>query len=136
MKLLKEFKEFVAKGSVVDLAVAVVIGAAFGKIVSAFVADLVMPLVNAVTPGGDWRKLELTPLHFKVGDFIGTVLDFLIVAAVVFIVIQKMMGALKKPQPAPAKPETKQCPECLETVPKAARRCRACTSIFSDPRQG
>ena len=130
MKLLKEFKEFAMKGNVVDLAVAVVIGGAFGKIVSAFVSDLVMPLVNALTPGGDWRQIELTSLHFKVGDFMGTVVDFLIVAAVVFIVIQKLMGSLKKAPPEEPKPETKQCPECLENVPKAARRCRACASVF------
>ena len=133
MKLLKEFKEFAAKGSIVDLAVAVVIGGAFGKIVSAFVSDLVMPLVNVLTPGGDWRKIELTSLHFKVGDFAGTVVDFVIVAVVIFIVIVKMMGAMKKAPPPveEVKPETKQCPECLEIVPKAARRCRACASIFA-----
>ena len=131
MSLLKEFKEFAIKGNVVDLAVAVVIGGAFGKIVTAFVSDLVMPLVNALTPGGDWRKLELTSLHFKVGDLLGTVVDFLIVAAVVFVVIQKLIGAMNKVMPAhEAPPATKQCPECLENVPKAARRCRACTSIF------
>ena len=130
MKLLKEFKEFAMKGNVVDLAVAVVIGGAFGKIVSAFVSDLVMPLVNALTPGGDWRQIELTSLHFKVGDFMGTVVDFLIVAGVVFIVIVKLMGSLKKAPPEEPKPETKQCPECLENVPKAARRCRACASVF------
>jgi large conductance mechanosensitive channel len=131
MQLIKEFKEFAAKGNIVDLAIAVVIGGAFGKIVSAFVSDLVMPLVNALIPGGDWRKLELTSLHFKVGDFIGTVVDFVIVAGVIFIVIQKMMGAMKKPASAEeAKPETKQCPECLESAPKAARRCRACASVL------
>jgi large conductance mechanosensitive channel len=131
MKLLKEFKEFAAKGSIVDLAVAVVIGGAFGKIVSAFVSDLVMPFVNALTPGGDWRQLELTSLHFKVGDFMGTVVDFLIVAGVVFIVIQKLGSLKKAPLPGEARPETKQCPECLENVPKAARRCRACASVFT-----
>ena len=131
MSLLKEFKEFAIKGNVVDLAVAVVIGGAFGKIVTAFVSDLVMPLVNALTSGGDWRELELTSLHFKVGDLLGTVVDFLIVAAVVFVVIQKLIGAMNKVMPAhEAPPATKQCPECLENVPKAARRCRACTSIF------
>ena len=72
MKVLKEFKDFINKGNVVDLAVAVVIGGAFGKIVSAVVADMVMPLVNAVMPQGDWRKWEVTPLHFRVGDFLGT----------------------------------------------------------------
>ena len=65
MKVLKEFKEFINKGNVVDLAVAVVIGGAFGKIVSALVSDLVMPLVNAVMPQGDWRKWEVTSLHFR-----------------------------------------------------------------------
>src|SRR5689334_10266328 len=125
MSVFKEFKAFLNKGNVVDLAVAVVIGGAFGKIVSAVVADLVMPLVNAVLPQGDWRKWEATPLHFRFGDLIGTVIDFLIVAFVVFLTMVKLMGAAHKRlgggAPAPA---TKVCPECLETVPAAARRCR------------
>jgi len=128
MKVLKEFKEFINKGNVVDLAVAVVIGGAFGKIVSAMVSDMVMPLVNAVIPEGDWRKWEVTPLKFRVGDFLGTVVDFTIVAFVVFIVMVKVVGTLNRKAAAP---ETKQCPECLENVPKAARRCRACTSVLT-----
>ena len=128
MKVLKEFKEFINKGNVVDLAVAVVIGGAFGKIVSALVSDMVMPLVNAVIPEGDWRKWEVTPLKFRVGDFMGTVVDFTIVAFVVFIIMVKIVGTMNRKVSAP---ETKQCPECLETVPKAARRCRACTSVFT-----
>jgi large conductance mechanosensitive channel len=126
MKVLKEFKEFINKGNVVDLAVAVVIGAAFGKIVSAIVADLVMPLVNAVMPQGDWRKWEVTPLHFRVGDFLGTLVDFTIVSFVIFIVMVKLVGTVNRKAPA-----TKECPECLEMVPKAAKRCRACTSVFT-----
>ena len=126
MKVLKEFKEFINKGNVVDLAVAVVIGGAFGKIVSALVADLVMPLVNAVMPQGDWRKWEVTPLHFRVGDFLGTVVDFTIVAFVMFIVMVKLVGTVNRKTPA-----TKECPECLEMVPKAAKRCRACTSVLT-----
>jgi large conductance mechanosensitive channel len=126
MKVLKEFKEFINKGNVVDLAVAVVIGGAFGKIVSAVVADLVMPLVNAVMPQGDWRKWEVTPLHFRVGDFLGTLVDFTIVAFVIFIVMVKIVGTINRKTPA-----TKECPECLEMVPKAAKRCRACTSVFT-----
>ena len=126
MKVLKEFKEFINKGNVVDLAVAVVIGGAFGKIVSAIVADLVMPLVNAVMPQGDWRKWEVTPLHFRVGDFLGTLVDFTIVAFVIFIVMVKLVGTVNRKAPA-----TKECPECLEMVPKAAKRCRACTSVFT-----
>jgi len=128
MKVLKEFKEFINKGNVVDLAVAVVIGAAFGKIVSAMVSDMVMPLINAIVPQGDWRKWEATPLHFRVGDFLGTLVDFTIVAFVVFIIMVKIVGTLNRKVTAP---ETKQCPECLEMVPKAARRCRACTSVLT-----
>jgi large conductance mechanosensitive channel len=128
MKMLKEFKEFINKGNVVDLAVAVVIGGAFGKIVSALVVDMVMPLVNAVIPEGDWRKWEVSPLHFRIGDFLGTVVDFTIVAFVVFIVMVKIVGTMNRKA---AGPETKPCPECLEMVPKAARRCRACTSVLT-----
>ena len=128
MKVLKEFREFINKGNVVDLAVAVVIGGAFGKIVSAMVSDLVMPIVNAVIPQGDWRKWEVSPLHFRLGDFMGTLVDFTIVAFVVFIVMVKVVGAVNRKTAAP---ETRQCPECLETVPKAARRCRACTSVLT-----
>jgi len=128
MKVLKEFKEFINKGNVVDLAVAVVIGGAFGKIVSALVADMVMPLVNAVVPEGDWRKWEVSPLKFRLGDFLGTVVDFTIVAFVVFIIMVKIVGTVHKKAPAP---ETRTCPECLESVPKAARRCRACTSVLT-----
>jgi large conductance mechanosensitive channel len=127
MKVLKEFREFINKGNVVDLAVAVIIGGAFGKIVSAMVADMVMPLVNAIVPQGDWRKWEVSPLHFRVGDFLGTLVDFAIVAFVVFLVMVKILGTVNRK----AAPDTKQCPECLETVPKAARRCRACTSAFA-----
>jgi large conductance mechanosensitive channel len=126
MKVLNEFKEFINKGNVVDLAVAVVIGGAFGKIVSALVADLVMPLVNSVMPQGDWRKWEVTALHFRIGDFLGTVVDFTIVAFVVFIVMVKLVGKLNKKAPG-----TKQCGECLEAVPIAAKRCRACTSVLA-----
>jgi large conductance mechanosensitive channel len=126
MSVLKEFREFINKGNVVDLAVAVVIGGAFGKIVSALVADLVMPLVNSVMPQGDWRKWEVTPLHFRVGDFMGTIVDFTIVAFVVFIVMVKLVGKVNKKAVA-----TRTCPECLESVPVAAKRCRACTSVLT-----
>src|SRR3954471_10052470 len=130
MNVLKEFRTFLNKGNVVDLSVAVVIGGAFGKIVTAVVSDLVMPFVNAVLPQGDWRKWEATPLHFRVGDFIGTVVDFVIVAFVVFLVMVKLMGAANRLRRTAA-PATKTCPECLEVVPTAARRCRACTTIFT-----
>jgi large conductance mechanosensitive channel len=127
MSLVKEFRDFAAKGNVIDLAVAVVIGQAFGKIVSALVADLFMPLVGAVLPGGDWREFTVTPLNLKIGSVLGATLDFLVVAAVLFLVTVKLMGALKK-KDAPAAPTTKKCNECLEEIPLAAKRCRACTS--------
>jgi len=130
MSLVREFKEFVNKGNVVDLAVAVVIGGAFGKIVSAMVTDLVMPLVNAVLPQGDWRKWEVTPLHFRIGDMMGTLIDFVVVAFVVFLVMVKAIGAAHRKM-VPLAPAMKPCPECLENVPLAARRCRACTSVFA-----
>ena len=133
MSVIKDFGTFIKKGNVVDLAVAVVIGAAFGKIVSAAVSDLVMPLVNAVVPQGDWRKWEVSPLHFRLGDFLGTVVDFLIVAFVVFMVMVKLVGAATRKTAPAAVPATKTCPECLETVPIAARRCRACTSVLAAP---
>jgi len=126
MSVLKEFREFINKGNVVDLAVAVVIGGAFGKIVSALVADLVMPLVNSVMPQGDWRKWEVTPLHFRIGDFLGTVVDFTIVAFVVFIVMVKLVGRVNRKATV-----TRTCPECLDSVPIGAKRCRSCTSVLT-----
>lgn len=134
MSVVKDFGSFIKKGNVVDLAIAVVIGAAFGKIVSAAVADLVMPLVNALVPQGDWRKWEVSPLHFRVGDFLGTVVDFLIVAGVIFLVMVKLLGAAtRKTSPDAVAAATKTCPDCLETIPVAARRCRACTSVLAVP---
>jgi len=126
MSVLKEFREFINKGNVVDLAVAVIIGGAFGKIVSALVADLVMPLVNSVMPQGDWRKWEVTPLHFRIGDFLGTVIDFTIVAFVVFIVMVKLVGKVNRKAVV-----TRTCPECLDSVPIGAKRCRSCTSVLT-----
>jgi large conductance mechanosensitive channel len=129
MSWVKEFKTFALKGNAVDLAVGVVIGAAFGKIVSALVDDLIMPLVGALLPGQEWRDFTLTPLKFKVGHLLGSVLDFVIIAAVLFVLVQKFLGMLRRNEPAP--PTTRDCPECLEKVPLTARRCRACTSVLT-----
>ena len=126
MSLVQEFKSFVARGNVVDLAVAVVLGGAFGKIVTALVGGLIMPLVGFVMPQGDWQKFVVGP--FQVGQLLAAVIDFLLIALVVFLVFVKGLGRLmKKPEPAPA-PETRTCPECLEQVPAAATRCKFCTS--------
>jgi len=131
MSIVKEFRDFIAKGNVIDLAVAVVIGGAFGKVVGAVVDDIVMPLVGVLLPAGDWREFTVSPLHFKVGHLLGALIDFLIIAFVIFLVVVKTIGSLKKPAPAAAAPATRQCPECLETVPAAARRCRACTAVLA-----
>lgn len=128
MSMCQEFKAFVSKGNVVDLAVAVVLGGAFGKIVTAVVGGLIMPLVGLVMPQGDWQKFMLGP--FQVGQLLAAVIDFLIIALVVFVVFVKGLGRMvKKPEEAPA-PATKTCPECLETVPAAASRCKFCTTKF------
>jgi large conductance mechanosensitive channel len=133
--LLREFKDFINKGNVIDLAIAVVVGGAFGKIVTALVNDLVMPFVNWVVPQGDWRKWEVTPLHFRAGDLLGTVVDFLVVSFVVFLVMIKVIGAARKvPKAGETPAATRECPECLEMVPAAARRCRACTSVLAPDR--
>src|SRR5580658_5247408 len=141
MSFASDFKSFAFKGNVVDLAVGVVIGAAFGKIVSALVADIIMPVVALVMPSGDWRASGLMlreaanpkdNVVLRWGDFMGAVLDFFIVALVLFIIIAKVVkaaeGRLIKYEAAPA---TKPCPFCLETVPLAATRCKACTSTFT-----
>ena len=119
MGMVSEFRAFVAKGNVIDLAVAVVIGAAFGKIVTAVVDGLVMPLVGAVLSGKSWATWTVTSLHFQLGAVLAAIIDFLAVALVVFLVFVK---------PRARPPGTKECPECLEAIPVAARRCRACAS--------
>jgi len=126
MSLMKEFKSFAIKGNVVDLAVAVVIGTAFTKIVSALVSGVIMPLVGKILPGPGWTSYEVGGV--QVGLVLGAVLDFLVVAFTLFIVVVKVMGAMKHKEDAPAAPTTKKCAECLEDIPLAARRCRACTS--------
>jgi large conductance mechanosensitive channel len=134
MSLASDFKAFALKGNVVDLAVGVIIGGAFGKIVAAMVEDLFMPVIGLVMPGGDWRSYTATPAHLKVGHLLGTVLDFVIVAFVLFITVVKLMETVNKRNATAAvveAPKTKVCAECLETIPAAARRCRACTSVLA-----
>jgi large conductance mechanosensitive channel len=140
MAFIEDFKKFAFKGNVVDLAVGVVIGGAFGKIVSALVSDLVMPLVALALPSGDWRKGGLVlktaadpkdNVVLAYGDFIGAVLDFFVVALVLFIIVSRIIkaaeGRLAKPVDA-APPVVKECPACCETVPIKATRCKYCTS--------
>lgn len=137
LKPLAEFKAFLTKSNALALAIGVVIGTAVGKVVSSIVGDLLMPLIGLVAPtGGSWRDWAVGPLvqppgggpavgAFKLGSFLGSVLDFVIVAFVIFMLTKLLLREAKKPD---AVPTTKPCPECLEAVPLAAKRCRACTS--------
>jgi large conductance mechanosensitive channel len=129
MSWIQEFKAFALKGNAIDLAVGVVVGGAFGKIVSALVDDLIMPVVGALLPGTEWRDFTASPLKFKIGHLLGAVLDFLIIATVLFLIVNKLMGMLHRGEP-PA-PTTKACPECLEKIPIEAKRCRACTAVVA-----
>ena len=126
MSMSNDFKDFLAKGNVIDLAVAVVIGGAFGKIVTALVEGVIMPLVGMALPSGDWRALMAGP--FKVGSVLGATVDFICIALVVFIVFVKGFASLKKNDEPTYKPDTKTCPACQETVLKAATRCKHCAS--------
>lgn len=130
MSLAKDFREFLLKQNALALAVGVVIGAAVGRVVSAIVDDVIMPVIGVLLPGGDWRNWQIPLAHdaagkvtnaIRHGDLVGRIVDFIVVALVVFFVTQAL---LKAPPPAP----TKTCPRCTETLPSAATRCRYCTS--------
>ena len=140
--MLKEFKEFALKGNVVDMAVGIIIGAAFGKIVSSLVGDVLMPPIGKLAGNLDFSNLFIA-LNGQVyeslkaakdagaptinyGLFLNTVIDFVIVAFVIFLLV-KQMNRLKKAEPAAA-PVTKECPYCLSQIPLKATRCPACTS--------
>jgi large conductance mechanosensitive channel len=124
----KDFRAFLTKSNALALALGVVIGAAVGKVVSAIVDDLVMPLVGLVTPSGDWRTMAFGPNGvFKVGHLVGTLVDFFIVAAVIFLATKFFLREKAKDPPPP----TKACPFCLATIPLAATKCQACTSVVA-----
>jgi large conductance mechanosensitive channel len=130
MALVKEFKEFISRGNVLDLAVAVVIGAAFTKIVTALVEGFIMPIVGTVLPEGNWRAWRVTGLDLELGRVLSALLDFLLVALVLFFVVKKLLKSIRREKAAaPVAPITKACPECLEEIPIAAHKCRACTSV-------
>jgi large conductance mechanosensitive channel len=142
MALLEDFKKFAFKGNVVDLAVGVVIGAAFGKIVSAVVADFIMPFVALLMPAGDWRANgfvlrdsvdEKSRVILKYGDFLGAVLDFFIIAFVLFLIVSKLVKAAEGRLLKPGAPAPRECPFCLEMIPAAAKRCKFCTADMPAP---
>jgi large conductance mechanosensitive channel len=143
--MLSEFKKFIMRGNVLDLAIGVIIGAAFGKIVASLVADVLMPVVSLATGKIDFSNLfiSLNGTHFDTladakkaaaptlnyGLFLNTVIEFLIVAFVIFLIV-KQVNRFQKPAPAPAAPATKECPQCCTAIPLAAKRCPACTSTL------
>jgi large conductance mechanosensitive channel len=140
--MLKEFKEFAMKGNVLDMAVGIVIGAAFGKIVSSFVDDVLMPPIGRLLGGVDFSNLfiALNGQHYDTlaaakaagaatlnyGLFFNTVINFLIVAFAIFLLVRQV-NRLKR-EPAPVAPTTKECPLCLSTIPLKATKCAHCTA--------
>jgi large conductance mechanosensitive channel protein len=128
-KLLKDFKQFLFRGNVVDLAVAVVIGTAFTAVIKAVVADLLTPLIAAIFGAHNFGALTFTinGSRFAYGDFINNLITFLSIAAVVFFLVVAPLNALMARR-AEEDPDTKQCPECDSAIPVKAKRCPECTS--------
>lgn len=137
--MFKEFKEFAVKGNVMDMAVGIIVGGAFGKIVSSLVSDVILPPIGLLVGNMDFSDLSLVlrhgegavkPVTLNYGLFINNLLNFLIVAFSIFLVI-KGLNSLKRSQPTPPPtPTEKNCPQCLMIVPIAAKRCGHCTSVI------
>lgn len=142
--MFKEFKEFAMRGNVMDMAIGIILGAAFGKIISSFVKDILMPPLGKALGGVDFSQLfinlsdqsfatleaakEAGAATINYGIFINNVLDFLIVAFAIFMVVKGMNSAKRKEEAPPAEPTTKKCPRCISEIPIDATRCANCTS--------
>lgn len=128
---MKGFKQFLLRGNVVDMAVGIVIGAAFGAIVTGFVKDLLTPLIAAIVKQPDFSALTFTVngSKFMYGEFINAVISFLIIATAVYFFVVLPINALiaRSRKEPPADPTTRKCPECLSEIPISARRCAFCT---------
>jgi large conductance mechanosensitive channel len=130
--MLSGFKQFILRGNVIDMAVGVVIGAAFGGVVTALTKDLLTPFIAAIVGKPDFSAVSFT-IHgavFAVGDFINAAISFLLIAAAVYFFVVTPVNALvsrMRKAPAPADPTTKKCPECLSEIPIDARRCAHCS---------
>jgi large conductance mechanosensitive channel len=133
--MLKEFKQFLLRGNVVDLAVGVVIGAAFGTIVTALVSDLLTPFIAAIVKVPDFSGLSFTinGSKFMYGHFINALISFLLVSSAIFFFVVKPMNILvsRSRKEPPADPTTKKCKECLSEIPVEAKRCSFCTQIVN-----
>jgi len=129
--MLKEFRDFAMRGNVMDLAIAVIIGGAFGKIITSLVNDILMPLIGLILGGVSFADLSVTVGNAVVayGAFIQAIVDFILVAFVIFMLVRSMNNMKKKePAPAPAESTTKECPHCFTTISIKATRCPNCTS--------
>jgi large conductance mechanosensitive channel len=130
--MLKEFRQFILRGNLVDLAVAVVIGTAFAAVVTSLVEDLITPLIAAIGGETDFSALffEINGSRFRYGDFINALIAFLLVAAVLFFFVIKPVNAMlaRVASEPPVDEETRSCPECLSQIPREARRCAFCTA--------
>jgi large conductance mechanosensitive channel len=133
--MLKGFKQFLLRGNVVDLAVAVVMGAAFGAVVTALVKDLLTPLIAALVGKPDFSSLSFTlnGSLFPIGDFFNALLSFLLIAAAVYFFVVTPINALisRSRKEPPADPTTKKCPECRSEIPLDAKRCAYCTTVVA-----
>jgi large conductance mechanosensitive channel len=133
--MLNGFKKFVMRGNVIDLAVAVVMGGAFGKVVAALVDSFLQPIIKAVVGKPDYSGIAFTinGSKFPIGGFINALVEFLMVAAAIYFFVIAPMNALTarlKRGEVPPDPTTKKCPECLSEVPIGAKRCAFCTSVL------
>ena len=127
------FKQFLLRGNVVDLAVGVVVGAAFGGVVTAFTKDLLTPMIAAVMGKPDFSAIQFTVngSKFQLGDFLNAIVSFAIIAGAVYYMVVLPVNALlarSRKEPQPADPTTKKCPECLSEIPLQAKRCAFCTT--------
>lgn len=134
--MMKGFKDFLLKNQVLGLAIAVIMGGAVGKVVSSIVADLLMPLISLVIPGGEWRSAKIVlgkitaadgkevvnALNY--GNFLGSVVDFAVIGFCVYMITKSLIKEAPAPPPAP----TKECPKCTEAIPVAAKKCKYCTA--------
>jgi large conductance mechanosensitive channel len=133
---MKGFKQFIMRGNVLDLAVAVVIGAAFGAVVTALVKDLITPIIAAIVGKPDFSSIffDVNGSRFLIGDFVNAAVSFLLISAAVYffvvLPVNTLMARVKRGEVAPD-PTSKKCPECLSEVPIAARRCAFCTSSLA-----
>ncbi len=144
--MFSEFKKFVMRGNVMDLAVGVIIGAAFGKIVDSLVSDLIMPVVGVFGKAdfsslfisldgkeyatlADAKKAAAPVLAY--GSFINAVVNFLILAFIIFMIVKAVNKLMPAPEPPPAGPATKECPECTTAIPLRAKRCPQCTAVVA-----